>query len=703
MVTTAHASLTRLQLTFALIGGVALLGQAKSFAADGDQNQVESRPKNSLRAETSSAKVIAAPEVAVPGGEQPELSDIFGARHYLADFITDRTEAVVVIVLDDKCPVVQQAIPTLVALHHKYNSFEKDVAGRPTEFKKYPGDRVRFIGVYVRPDLGAKRMAAHAADNRIPFRVVHDPMLGLVKQLGFTRLSEIALLDRNQQVLYRGPLDDQAVQGATKPSATKHFLADALEAALAGQPIAQSRRPAVGCKIDLDPPQAPAKAAAKEVTYYRDIAPIVQHRCQGCHRVGEVAPMPLKTYDELVTYAAMVEEVVRDERMPPFPGVSSREFAQDESLSAEERETLLTWLRGERSVGDVADAPSPVTYAARNHWNIGQPDFIFRMPKPYKVPATGVLNYAYFPVAVNGGKGFDEDRYIKAVETHPGAPQVVHHVQIHEYFGPVDRETTALDQILTYGLSVEAARLVGSYTPGNEEGNKLVFDRYLRENLTGKTAGVKLSKGANLMFEVHYTTNGTAQEDQSEVGIQFAEKKPDVLLDTWFPFRSRGDMIIPANVEHHSLQDFYHFGRTANGRAILLHGVRPHLHSRGKSFRIDLIDAQSISRDDLADFAQHNRVRGETILSIPVWDFSWQRFYQFKEPILITPQQALLATAYWDNTAQNPRNPDSNVDVPWGQQTIHEMFNTLLLYEVLEPDDPRLNNREAEVIAEATP
>jgi hypothetical protein len=325
------------------------------------------------------------------------------------------------------------------------------------------------------------------------------------------------------------------------------------------------------------------------------------------------------------------------------------------------------------------------------------------MPKPFEVPATGVLNYVYFPVAVNGGKGFPEDRYIKAVETHPGAPQVVHHVQIHEYFGPIDRETTGLDQILTYGLSVEAARLIGSYTPGNEEGNKLVFDRYLGENLGGKTAGAKLSKGANLMFEVHYTTNGTAQSDLSEVGIQFADERPDVLLDTWFPFRSRADMIIPANVENHSLQDFYHFGRVANGRAVLLHGIRPHMHSRGKTFRVELVDAKTVMRDDLADYAQHDRIRGEAILTIPVWDFSWQRFYQFKEPILITPQQALLATAYWDNTAHNPRNPDATADVPWGQQTIHEMFNTLLLYEIVEPDDPRLQSAEKASLAEATP
>jgi hypothetical protein len=101
------------------------------------------------------------------------------------------------------------------------------------------------------------------------------------------------------------------------------------------------------------------------------------------------------------------------------------------------------------------------------------------MPEPFEVPATGVLNYVYYPVAVNGGKGFAEDRYIAAVETHPGAPQVVHHVQIHEYFGPVDREPTALDQILIYGLGIESARLLGSYTPGNAEGNTLDFQRYL--------------------------------------------------------------------------------------------------------------------------------------------------------------------------------------------------------------------------------
>jgi mono/diheme cytochrome c family protein len=630
---------------------------------------------------------------------ETELTDIYGTRHYLKDFVGDQAKAFVVVVLDDKCPVVQQEIPALIKLYEKYNGFQKDRAGRPTEFAKYPGERVGFLGVYVKHDMGSKAMAAHAAATRLPFRVVHDEQHGLIEKLGLTRLSEVVLLDRQQNVLYRGPVDDQYVQGAAKPAATKHYLVDALEATLAGKPVEVASRPSVGCKIT--PPPARDEAAAS-LTYHRDIAAIVQKRCQSCHREGEVAPMPFESYDDVLAYANMVEEVVLNERMPPYPGETSRAFASDERLSADERRTLLDWLRSGRKEGDPADAPQPIAWIKRGEWAVGQPDFVFKMPKPFPVPANGVLNYVYIPVPVNGGKGFPEDRWISAVETHPGARQVVHHVQIHEYFGPIDHEPKPLDQILIYGLGIETARLIGSYTPGNEEGNKLVLNRYLSESdkAAGKTAGVKLSKGANLMFEVHYTTNGTAMDDQSEVGIQFSERKPDMLLETWFPFRSRADMIVPANVGHHTLQDLYHFGRATNGKPVLLHGIRPHMHSRGKSFRVELVNAKGMSLDAVRDFSQHELVRGEPILTVPVWDFSWQRFYQFKEPILIRPDQALLATAYWDNTEFNPRNPDPNVDVPWGQQTIQEMFNTLLLYEVLEPDDPRANPVAPPVIAE---
>lgn len=627
---------------------------------------------------------------------EAELYDIFGVTHYAGDFVDPNTEAIVVVVLDDACPVVQQIVPTLIELHERYNGFAKDRGGRPTEFDKYPGDRVKFLGVYIKPDMGARRMAVHAAEMRLPFRVLHDSSLALIKHLGLTRLSQVAVLDRNWQVQYTGPLDDRNVQGAARPTASQHYAADAIDAVLAGQPVLTSRRPAVGCKIDFDPPAA----STRDVTFYRDIAPLLQENCQACHREGEVAPMKLLTYQEVAAYAGMIEEVVLHERMPPFPGETSRTFANDDRLTDDERRTLLDWLRGGKVAGDPADAPPPLTWPERGEWRIGEPDLVFKMPEPMAIPATGVLNYFYIPVPVNGGKGFAEDRWIEAIETHPGDPKVVHHVQVHEYYGPVDRDPTALDQILIYGLGIESARLLGGYTPGNEEGNQLLLSRYLGDESAGKTAGIKLSKGANLMFEVHYTTNGTATFDQSEVGIRFADEQPDVELDSWFPFRSRADMVIPANVQNHSLQDLYHFGRATDGKPVLLHAIRPHLHSRGKSFRVELVDPRGITRAVMSDSSQHNLVRGEPILTVPVWDFDWQRFYQFEEPVLIMPDQALLATGYWDNTRHNPRNPDPNADVPWGQQTIQEMFNTLLLYEVLEPDDPRILARQKPAVAE---
>jgi hypothetical protein len=616
---------------------------------------------------------------------EAELADIFGGRHYLKDFVEDRTQAIIVVVLDDKCPVVQLEIPTLRKLYEKYNAFDKDRAGRPSAFARYPGDRVKFLGIYIKPDLGAKGMASHAADKRIPFRVLHDTDNALVEELGLTRLSECAVLDRDLKVVYRGPVDDQYAQGMAKPEATKHYLSDAVDAVLAGCQPPLASQPAVGCKI-TKPPQ-PAETS---LTFYHDVAPILQRRCEACHREGEVAPMPLQTYDNVLAYADMVEEVVCDRRMPPYPGESSRELAHDQQLPDDEREVLLTWLHSSRAKGNVHDAPAPIAWGNHDHWQIGKPDFVFRMPEPFQVPATGVLNYVYIPIAVNGGKGFPEDRWIEAIETHPGARQVVHHVQVHEYFGPVDRETTPLDQILIYGLGISSSRLLGAYTPGNAEGNTLVLANCIGENPEHKTVGMKLSKGANLMFEVHYTTNGAAAADQSEVAIKFHDHKPDVVLDTWFPFRARADMVIPANVENHSLQDIYHFGRETGAKPVLLYGIRPHMHIRGKNFRVELVDPRGLSRSTLQDYSQHDAIRGETILSVPTWDFNWQRFYQFKEPILIMPDQALLATGYWDNTQYNPRNPDPKMDAPWGQQTIQEMFNTLLLYEVLEPDDPRV-------------
>lgn len=628
--------------------------------------------------------------------DRPMLRDIYGAEHFFDEFKGEKTRVIVFIMLDDHCPVVKQQIPKLRALHQKYNHFERDRAGHAAEGKGTPDDQVQFVGVYTKPGMSAKAMASHAMDAKLPFRVLRDSRYEFAKKYRMTRLSEAIVFDSNWKVIYQGPVDDQSVQGSTKSRPTARYLEEVVDSLLVGKASPYDHVPPVGCLIDTE--SDGETVAKKSSVTYADVAPILEKRCVPCHQAGEVGPMPLSSYSEVRDYAAMVEEVITEERMPPWPAESQRPLRNNLSLTREERETLLYWFKAKMPLGEHQLAGTPVSTPAPSkpsitnfktlRWKIGEPDFVFEMPKPFVVPATGVVDYQYIPIEINGGQGFPEDRWIEAIEAIPGASEVVHHMQIHEFHGrALGGKIDPIQQLLHYGLSVDNARLLGSYTPGNLEENARIYSKFTSD---GKTAAMKLRRGSNLLLEMHYTTNGKETHDRSAIAIRFAKKPPEVVIETWFPFRKRPDMVIPANADRHSLQDRYHFGSQTGGKAILLHGVRPHLHSRGKSYRLELIQANSMTDKELFKFEEHDKVRGEVILAMPVWDFNWQHFYRFEEPIVIRPDQALLATATWDNSKFNPRNPDATENVPWGQQTNQEMFNTLFNYEVLEADDPRL-------------
>lgn len=624
---------------------------------------------------------------------KPLLRDIYGTDHYFDEYKEERTRAIVYVMLDEHCPVVRQQIPKLRDLHRKYNEIKRDRAGHAVDFARNPGDLVQFVGVYSKPDQSAKEVAQHAQSNSIPFRVMRDTRHEFAKAFGVTRLSEVVVFDANWQVIYQGPVDDQSVQGSTKASATAKYLEEVLDSLVAGKPSPHKKVPPVGCQIDTENDREYPKVT------YADVESIIRNRCAPCHRAGEVGPMPLTSYEEIHDYAAMVEEVILEERMPPWPANSSHTLRNSLALSKKEREMMLAWLRNKMPLGDLKETNVPVSAPSSMpvpapKFRIGEPDLIFEMPIPLKIPATGVVDYTYVPLEINGGKGFPEDRWIEAIECKPGSSEVVHHIQVHEFRGkPLGGKIDPIQQLLHYGLSVENARLLGSYTPGNLEENARIYSNFTSG---GASAAMKLRRGANLLLEMHYTPNGKETTDRSVVAIRFAKEPPQIPIETWFPFRKRPDMVIPANTENHSLQDRYHFGAQTNGKAILLHGVRAHLHSRGKSYRLELINADAMSERDVYDYTQHDRVRGEVILQVPVWDFNWQHFYRFEKPILIRPSQALLATAHWDNSKFNPRNPDPKVDIPWGQQTTQEMFNTLFNFEVLEPGDPRLGETAGE-------
>jgi len=604
------------------------------------------------------------------------LREIYGNETKLTDYREPTTKATVLVFMDPYCPVVQQYAPTLRSLYRRYNAVERDRAGRPVRrgrdgqlrTYKYAGDRVCFLGIYPTPGVSHKDMAAHALELGLPFRVLRDHRQAALKRFGVTELAEVVVLDAAGKALDQGTIDDQHFPGGSKPAPTEHYLRDVLDKLVAGKKVEPSKRPPQGCHIA----SLEDAAGGREVSFHKDIEPILQQNCQKCHRPGEVGPMPLVSYDDAANYAEMIREVVVDKRMPPWPGKSSRRLKDHQELTGDEISTIVDWVRGGKKRGNPADAPPAKDWPPRGQWKIGEPDVVLEMPEPFRVPASGLIDYVYYPLKA----GFPEDRYIQAIEVLPGAPQVVHHIQAHEYPKAIKpgetRGLNALEQLMLYGPAVDGAKLLGSYTPGNNANARFY----------GKEAGMKLSKGANLILELHYTPNGRPATDRTRVGIVFTKQKPEREIKTHYFLRKRGDFVIPSNAGHHSMQHLYHFEKP-----VKITSVRPHMHVRGKSFRLELVDSASVRLRDIHDRAKHLLPQGEVLLTIPIWDFNWQRTYEFDKPIIVPRGKALLATAFWDNTRHNPRNPNWRNDAPWGQQIKHEMFNMLFLYEELPDGD----------------
>jgi hypothetical protein len=306
--------------------------------------------------------------------------------------------------------------------------------------------------------------------------------------------------------------------------------------------------------------------------------------------------------------------------------------------------------------------------------------------KPYLVPAHGILQYQYYLIPTH----FTEDRFIQAFEVHTSGPSVVHHIQvlegrpdpaITESQGPVELDPFQIYQL--HGFDLESSKLIGNYTPGNND-NAVIYPA---------ERGLRVHKNAILFLETHYTTNGTPTLEQAEVGMIFRKTPPkeeDELHTQWFYAnralvtvpRPRGiPMGIAPRDEHHEAvkEDIF-----IPEKDIRIVSLRPHIHSRGKDF---LVEKVSVDKEG-------NQIV-TPLLSIPSWDFNWQRNYYFaldqtgKSPVTLLGGEYLRATAHWDNSRFNPFNPNPNVWVYWGQQTKDEMMGLMMTYQILSKEEAR--------------
>ena len=534
-------------------------------------------------------------------------------------------KAVVVVFLGTECPLNNAYLPTLAALH-----------------REYAPRGVQFLGINSNAHDTPTRIAAHVKANAIPFPVLADPASVVANDFGARRTPEAFVLSPGGKVLYRGRIDDQFGIGYRRTQATRRDLAIALDEVLAGKSVSVRATEAVGCLIA----RAIKPRATGKITYARDVSRIIQKRCQECHRPGQVGPMPLRTFEDAVAWSEMIREVVTEKRMPPWHADPRHgRFANDRSLTKQERDTLLGWIEEGCAKGDPKDLPAEKDWPGG--WTIGKPDLVFEMPQPFAVPAESGergVKYRYFVVPTN----FKEDRWIVSAEARPGAREVVHHILV--YIVVPSRKIKGKPRDLRAGPPQDGIGkgLLVAFAPGD-----------LPLKLPAGYAK-KLPRGANLVFQMHYTPDGVERTDRSSVGVVFAKQPPKHEVRTRAV--TQQIFLIPPGAKNHEVRSSSRFDSDVEVLSLF-----PHMHLRGKDFKYVAVAPDR---------------KKEVLLSVPRYDFNWQTSYSLDRPLRLRAGTRFECTAHFDNSVDNPNNPNPKRWVHWGEQTWEEMMIGFVDYAV---------------------
>jgi Copper type II ascorbate-dependent monooxygenase, C-terminal domain len=379
-------------------------------------------------------------------------------------------------------------------------------------------------------------------------------------------------------------------------------------------------------------------SAAAAPLFYPDVLPILQQHCQECHRPGEIAPMPFLTYTDTRPWAKAIREQVIARKMPPwFADPHYGHFVNDRSLSQSQIDTLAAWVNAGAPEGDPKDAPPPRQWP--QGWNIGTPDEVLEMPAPFDVPAKGAVEYEYLILPTH----FTGDRWIQRVEVRPSNRSTVHHAVVYirepgsKWLEGSPRETT-FSVPLAKGFTTSDLLMV--YTPGNS------YDEWP----TGIAKRIKA--GSDLVLQMHYTANGTAVQDRTRIGLVFAKQPPKQAVLSLQMSNDR--FVIPPGDSNYRVQ----VSGTLPNDALLI-ALFPHMHLRGKSFEYLIAEPNG---------------RVETLLKVNHYDSQWQLNYKLAEPRLIKAGTHLTWIGYFDNSPNNPSNPDATAEVRYGEQIWDEMM-----------------------------
>ncbi len=389
--------------------------------------------------------------------------------------------------------------------------------------------------------------------------------------------------------------------------------------------------------------------ADSEITYVKDVAPILTQKCVVCHSPNGVAPWSMDHYEKVRGWGAMIHEVVEEGRMPPWHADPRYgKFQNNISLAPGQKDKILRWVETGMERGEGRDPLAELKHPARKEWDLGQPDAVFYLKDKKFIPASGQDVF----IEIEADRPIEEDIWITAFEIKPGNIRVVHHANI-VVIQPEEKPDVSMDimpgqdkWLKDSGLSMEGGQVIAGYSPGMG-GVRLPKD-----------TGIFVPKGSRITFRMHYVTTGKAEEDLSKVGFYFQQRKPKKILSV--ATINNRDIAIPAGEKSYQRQAEYTFKEN-----VVLTMLQPHMHYRGKAMRFTAIYPDGTS---------------EILLSVPNYKFTWQRQYVFVNPKRIPAGTQIVLDGIYDNSLDNPFLSPPLQDAFYGPGSDQEMFTGIMFY-----------------------
>lgn len=531
-----------------------------------------------------------------------ELADSSGSPYLLKS--GTRSRLTVVCFLGTECPLARLYGPRLSEIADEFT--EQDV---------------EFVGIDSNQQDSLADIQEYVKTRSIRFPILKDTDNRVADRYGATRTPEVFVLDQDLAIVYQGRIDDQYTPGVSRTHPGRRHLHQALSELLASSRVTVSRTKVTGCLIGRVSDRSHHYVG--DVTYAEHVAPVLHRHCIECHRAGDIGPFSLEHFREVIGWAETMLEAIDDGRMPPWHADPAHgEFRNARHMSESDKQTLRDWVAGGMPPGNLSDVPE-LPPAVTGWQLVKEPDLILEMRDlAFDVAAEGTVEYQYFVV----DPGFTDDKWILDAQTMPGNRSVVHHIIVFIRAPELSRPRDA--------------GWLTAYVPGARQAKM-------------PEGGARLvPAGSKFVFQMHYTPNGQEQTDLSKLGLVFANEQ-DVTHEVFTIAELEQEFEIPPRQSRHRVER--EIGKLPKDAELL--SITPHMHYRGRSFRL----WKGHAEDE------------ETLLHVPGYDFNWQHVYELARPLALNDVERLRFAMTFDNSDENPSNPDSSQWVTWGDQSWEEM------------------------------